>query len=417
MKNSESIKELWELYISDQATPAQVNALFEQIKSDDDNDHIVFIKEAVTAIPQSGKTTDDIVIDSILEAIISSNKDLRTSLEKNIPTAVVRRIPPSRQWAWAAAAVFLLAGIGAYLWIINKKDQPTSIVSIKASDIKPGRNGGILTLADGRQVVLDSAGNGVIATQSGAQVVLKNGQLSYIPTGTNAGTTAFNTVSTPKGRQFSLVLPDGTRVWLDAASTLRYPTIFAGDQRQVDITGEAYFEVAKNVRMPFHVIVNNKISVDVLGTHFNVDAYSNEDKISTTLLEGSVNISVLSNGQPSPIRRHSVILKPGQQAQTTGSGDPGTSDDNGIIKVMEADIDKTMAWKNGLFYFDGAGLYQVMQQIERWYDIEIVIDKGVRNSEFVGKLTRDVTLDQLLEGFKEFGVHYKLEGRKLTLLP
>jgi ferric-dicitrate binding protein FerR (iron transport regulator) len=412
MKIDNTIQELWELFISDKASPEQLNALFEQINSaNNDDDHITYIKEAISKIPQSFYKTDDTVIHSILEAIISSNDDLKASLDKDIQPPVAKRIPILRKWAWAAASAILLTGIGAYLWTYNKKNPLQPVVSVNTADIRPGKNGGILTLADGRQVLLDSTGNGVIATQNGAQVLLKNGQLAYVPTGESAVEMVYNMVSTPKGRQFSLLLPDGTKAWLNAASSLRYPTMFVGDQRRVEVTGEVYFEVSRNARMPFRVNVNNKVEVEVLGTHFDVDAYENEANIATTLLEGSIIVSQSSDRQQQPSSHgRAVTLKPGQQAQIAGS-------DRQDIKVITADIDKTMAWKNGLFYFDGADLYYVMQQIERWYDIEVVYEKGVRNGEFVGKLTRDVTLNQLLEGFKEFGIHYKLEGRRLTLLP
>ncbi len=417
-----SVKELWELFILDKASPEQVNALFHQIKSaDSDIDHIACIREAFHKIPQSFYKTDDMVIDSVLKAIISSNDDLRASLHKNVKAPPVKHIPILHKWAWAAASLILLAGIGAYLWTINKREVIPPVVAMHATDIKPGKNGGILTLADGRQVMLDSMGNGVVAAQNGAQVLLKNGQLAYVPTGETAAEMVYNTVSTPNGRQFSLLLPDGTKAWLNAASSLRYPTLFAGNQRRVEVRGEVYFEVARNARMPFYVNVNSKAEVEVLGTHFNVDAYENEANITTTLLEGAIMVTQSSSQQQrSSSQDRPVILKPGQQAQITGLND--NSSPTGVqmregIKVTDADIDKTMAWKNGLFNFDGAGLYEVMQQIERWYDIEVVYEKGVRNSEFVGKLTRDVTLNQLLEGFKEFGIHYKLEGRRLIVLP
>jgi transmembrane sensor len=420
VKDNYTIEELWELFILDKASPEQVDNLFEHIISaDEDVDHIAFIKKAIGKISEPLYKTDGLVIDSILEAIISSNDDLRASLNKYVvqtpAVAPVRFLP---KWIWAAASVILLAGIGIYTWTYNRKKPSHPMMSVNNADIKPGKNGGILTLADGSQLALDSAGNGMIATQNGARVLLKNGELVYVPAATTTLSTVYNTISTPKGRQFSLVLPDGTKAWLNAASTLHYPTFFTGDERKVEVTGEVYFEVAKNARMPFRVSVNNQVAIDVLGTHFNVEAYQDDATISTTLLEGSVDVSYLvAPHQPSSAHGRPVKLKPGQQAQILATGDTRYSSGEETIKVLEADVDKTMAWKNGLFYFDGAGLYEVMHQIERWYDIKIVIEKGVRNSEFVGKLTRDVTLDQLLEGFKEFGIHYKLEGRKLTVLP
>lgn len=420
VKGNYTIKELWELYLLDKASPEQVNNLFEQIKSaGEDVDHIAFIREAIGKISEPLYKTDGLVIDSILEAIISSNDDLRASMEKYaVQTPAVAPVRFLRKWIWAAASVILLAGIGIYTWTYSRRKPSQLVISVNNADIKPGKNGGILTLADGSQLALDSTGNGVIATQNGARVLLKNGQIAYVPAAITTLSTVYNTISTPRGRQFSLVLPDGTKAWLNAASTLHYPTSFTGDERKVEVTGEVYFEVAKNARMPFRVSVNNEVDIDVLGTHFNVEAYPDDATISTTLLEGSVIVSYLADPhEPSSPRGRPVRLKPGQQAQAFSTADTRYSSGEETIKVLEADIDKTMAWKNGLFFFDGAGLYEVMHQIGRWYDIEIVIEKGVRNSEFVGKLTRDVTLDQLLEGFKEFGIHYRLEGRKLTVLP
>ena len=420
MPVNHSIQELWDLFVSDKASAEEVNTLFEHIKSADSNEeHIAFFRQAVEKVPVSFYKTDDAVVRSILDVIVSSDDHLEASLDTTARAYPIRRTPFLRKWAWAAASVILLMGIGAYLWTTNKKSPAPVAVAAGAGDIAPGKNGAILILDNGSRVMLDSLGNGVIATQGGAQVLLKNGQLAYDPTGQPAAAVAYNTMSTPKGRQFSLQLPDGTKVWLNAASSLRYPTVFAGKERRVEVTGEAYFEVAANAQMPFRVNVNNKAEVAVLGTHFNVNAYENEDHINTTLLEGAIAVALPADRQQQASSHgRSVTLKPGQQAQIAAPGAKGAGEPGQRIKVVnDTDIDKTMAWKNGVFYFEGVGLYEVMRQIERWYDIEVVYEKGVRNSEFVGKLTRDVTLNQLLEGFKEFDIHYKLEGRKLIILP
>jgi len=438
MPINNSIQELWDLFVSDKASAEEVNALFEHIRSAENNEaHIAFFRQAIDKVPTSFYRTDDAVIRSVLDAIVSSDDDLKASLNTTVQAHPIGRTPVLRKWVWAAASIILLVGIGAYLWT-NKKKNPAA-VAVVASDIQPGKNGAILTLDNGSRVVLDSLGNGMIATQGGSRVLLKNGQLAYDPTGQSAVAVAYNTMSTPKGRQFSLQLPDGTKVWLNAASSLRYPTVFAGKERRVEVTGEAYFEVAPltsrqvgtgskggSHKVPFIVKIGsysgNGAEVKVLGTHFNVNAYENEASINTTLLEGSVVVTLSSDRQQqTSLHDQSVILKPGQQAQIAGAvtkGDVANQEARQGIKVInDADIDKTMAWKNGLFNFDGASLYEVMKQIERWYDIEVVYEKDVRNSEFVGKLTRDVTLNQLLDGFKEFGIHYKFEGRKLIILP
>lgn len=318
---------------------------------------------------------------------------------ENATGAPVRRMRAIWQWGWAAAAVILLAVAGVYL---VKEKQATTPPAVAATVIAPGKEGAILTLADGSQVALDSLGNGVIANQGGAPVLLQNGQVVYGPGGEAP---AFNTISTPNGRQFRVVLPDGTKAWLNAASSLRYPTLFAGKERRVEVTGEVYFEVTTNADMPFHVNVNNKAGITVLGTHFNVNAYVNERTINTTLLEGSVKVS------DSPAGGQSAILKPGQQAQVAPAGREG------IRVVNNADISKVMAWKNGLFNFEDATLEEAMRQLERWYDIEVVYERGVPQIQLTGKMTKGVTLNDLMTGLEKMGVRSRLEGRKLIITP
>lgn len=331
---------------------------------------------------------------------------------------IIRRINFLRKWGWAAASVILFLGIGAYLWISNKKNESTTAVAQQTRDVSPGKDGAILTLADGSQVVLDSLGNGLVAAQNGSKVLIRNGELEYDVTGEATENLAHNTMRTPKGRQFNMRLADGTKVWLNAASSIRYPTVFAGTERRVEITGEVYFEVAKNPQMPFRVNVNNKAEVEVLGTHFNVNAYENENAINTTLLEGSVRVAMTSGQQQSggiqqKLLQNEIILKPGQQAIVLVSEKTQTA----IKRIENVDIDKVIAWKNGQFNFDGVKLSEIMRQIERWYDIEVVYEHGLPDKEFEGKMTRDVSLNGLLFALEKLGVHCKLEGRKLFILP
>lgn len=318
----------------------------------------------------------------------------------------VHRMQFLRKWGWAAAAVIVAVGIGAYLYTNDQTKPVEPAVVAQHSHIAPGRSGAVLTLADGSQVVLDSLGNGMVATQNGARVILKGGELSYAPAGTATGEITFNTMTTPKGRQFQLTLPDGTRVWLNAASSLRYPTAFTGNERLVAVTGEAYFEVARNNKQPFKVNVNEKATVEVLGTHFNVNAYDNEAAIQTTLLNGSVRVA------NSNATQNAVTLKPGQQARLSNQAKA-----NSIKVVDDIDINKVMSWKNGLFNFEGANLGEVMRQIERWYDIEVVYEKGIPNVEFEGKMTKDVPLKDLLTMLDRSDVHFRIENRTLIVLP
>ncbi|HEY9362869.1 MAG TPA: FecR domain-containing protein [Chitinophagaceae bacterium] len=304
-----------------------------------------------------------------------------------------------RRWM-AAAAVFILIASISFLWSKKRDTDSDRELTVTSSPIRitPGKDGAILTLSDNTTIVLDSADNGIIATQNGSDVVLNNGQLIY-KTKNHAGV-AYNTMTTPKGRQFSLVLPDGTKAWLNAGSSLRYPTAFVGKERKVEVTGEVYFEVAKNERMPFKVKVNERMEVVVLGTHFNINSYSNEASINTTLLEGSVQISNETQNQ---------ILKPGQQANVNS--------DQKINIVNNVNLKKVMAWKNGVFDFDDASLQEVMRQLERWYDIEVVYEKGVPDIEFVGTLARDLSLEDILKGLKLSEVNLRIEGRKLIVMP
>lgn len=399
-----NIQELWDLFVSDKATEQQVHALFEYIKStDQDDEHIAYFKEALSKVPPSLYKTDDATAQSILDTIIAANEDLKHSLDTAAPP--IHRVYFLRRWWAAAASVMLLLGIGAYLWTTYKKNLQPPAIATTLPDIAPGKNGAILTLADGSQVVLDSLNNGVIAQQNGSQAAIKNGALVYDRTGETAGQVVYNTMTTPQGRQFSLLLPDGSKVWLNAASSIRYPTVFNGKERKVEVTGEVYFEIAQNTKRPFLVNVNNKAEVEVLGTHFNVNAYGNEETINTTLITGSVRvISGQSEGAPS-----ALVLKPGQQAQIQRT-------QPGIKMIDNVNIDKVMAWKNGLIYFDGATFEEIMRQVERWYDIKVVYENNkVPNIRLAGEMTRDVSLNDLLKYLGKMDVRYKIDGRTLIV--
>ncbi len=335
-------------------------------------------------------------------------------LEAKLPLILNRKrfLLRSLQTPWvryaAAALVLLFAGM---FFLLNRHPQQIAkVITVPPKiDIAPGKQGAILTLADGSTVVLDSMGNGVVATQGGTKVLLHNGQLAY-NTGSSAGAeVAYNKMVTPRGRQFQLVLPDGTKVWLNAASSLRYPTVFSGKDRTVEVTGEAYFEVAKlddpstGKRIPFKVKVNEQTAIQVLGTHFNINSYADEKTVNTTLLEGSVQVT--SGTQK-------VIIEPGQQAQVAGQAAAG------IKVVADADVEKVMAWKNGVFNFQDASLEEVMRELQRWYNIDVVYEKGVPKLEFIGRMGRDLSLASVLNGLELSSVHFRIEeGRRLVILP
>jgi transmembrane sensor len=326
-----------------------------------------------------------------------------------------------RPWLRYAAAIIIIAGV-AYFWKSNTKRDHTVAVTNKpvSTDVAPGRDGAILTLADGRRLVLDSLSNGIIATQNGAQVVLNNGALTYDQNGDITSDIAYNTMHTPKGRQFQLVLPDGTKVWLNAASSIKYPTVFTGNTRRVEIDGEAYFEVAKNAGMPFIVKIDEANEVEVLGTHFNINAYEDEAAVKTTLLEGSVRVvkRETANGKKSANSSQAalaVVLKPGEQA-VLATHSPLTTHHSPLTIDHSPDLAQVMAWKNGLFNFNGYNIKAVMREIGRWYDLDIVYEAEPEPEEVMGELQRNLTLSQVMKILQKIHVKYRIEGRQLIVM-
>lgn len=318
--------------------------------------------------------------------------------EINPALAPVRSIFRWRNWSWAAAVIILMIGAALWLWS-NKTDRKEEVVE-QVRDVAPGKNGAILTLANGTSLVLDSLGNGLVARQEGTQVLLKEGHLAYEKENDNSRS-VYNMVSTPRGRQFHIILPDGTGVWLNAASSIRFQTAFPDHERRVEITGEVYFEVVKNARKPFVAVLEDKTAVEVLGTHFNVNGYQNEEASAVTLLEGKVKVS--KGGVAN-------MLIPGQQAVIP----------NALLAEMNInsniDVEKTIAWKNGFFNFDGMKLKQAMKQIERWYDVSVVYENGVMDTKLYGELMRNTTLQELIKALSYSGIKVKFEGNKLIVM-
>ncbi|SDS33672.1 FecR family protein [Mucilaginibacter mallensis] len=306
----------------------------------------------------------------------------------------------------AAASILLFISIGGYfLW--HKQAPGKQIVHNQPlhNDIAPGGNKAILILASGKQIVLTGAKNGTLAKQ-GAITISKtsNGQVVYTDASTAAQNTAFisyNSIETPRGGQYHLTLADGTNVWLNAASSIKYPTAFTGNERRVEITGEAYFEVKHDAAKPFRVICNGQI-VEDLGTHFNINAYSDESAVKTTLLEGSVAVTSVGKNK---------ILKPGEQAQL----------ENGDIHLANVDVDEMVAWKNGLFDFKDANIGIVMRQLARWYDVDVEYEGKIPDILFTGKLHRDINAAQILDMLSYFKVHFKIENegvkKKIIVMP
>jgi len=331
---------------------------------------------------------------SILQNILQKDRAKVVSIENNKPVF--------RLWPRVAAAVAILFVCGTAYWFISNQNSrkavsPIALSSAKASSILPGGNHAILTLADGSKIVLDSVQNGSI--KGGSSKIKKQGALLvYESTAAkNNAPVVYNTLTTPPGGQYQLLLPDGSKVWLNASSSIHFPTAFTGSERNVELTGEGYFEVAKNKEKPFHVNVNG-MQVEVLGTHFNVNAYGDEGSIKTSLLEGSVKIKS---------RQSSGILKPGEQGVLNKNANK--------IEVKKADMNEVMAWKNGLFQFDGAGITTIMSEISRWYNVDIVYKGKVPDRRFEGKISRDAQLSDVLKILELSNVKFRVEGKKIIV--
>jgi len=314
------------------------------------------------------------------------------------------------KWWMRSAAAVLLTGLAVYLFIASgNKKQNTAVAEtpvIQKEEIIPGGNKALLKLADGSTIILDSAANGLLSQQGGIKVQkLSNGLLAYTINGklvTENDQVFYNTITTPRGGQYQVTLSDGTQVWLNAASSIRFPVVFTGTERKVEITGEAYFEVAKNKAMPFKVTAGSS-EVEVLGTHFNINSYTDEPYIKTTLLEGSVKVTVPA----SAAGQSSKILQYGQQTAVNKEGK--------ISVLNNADLEEAVAWKNGRFQFKSADLKTILRQISRWYDADVEY-RGNVNIHFTGQLPRNDNVNKVFEKLALTGeVNFKVEGKKIIV--
>lgn len=320
----------------------------------------------------------------------------------NIP---VRRIA-WRRWT-VAAAILVLVGASTWwlLWPVNKVPSP-AVSATQPNDVTaPTNTRATLTLSNGQQVYLDSAASGTLATQGNVAVVKgEHGQIAYRPVGSNAVTAVmYNTVTNPRGsRVVDMTLADGTHVWLNAASSIRYPTAFTGDDRAVEISGEAYFEVMHDAHKPF-MVTRGTTRIQVLGTQFNVNAYDDEPNIKVTLLEGTVKVQE---------KESAVILQPGEQAIA-----PIGNVMQRLSKHGNTDIDAVMAWKNGLFAFNDADVPTIMRQLARWYDVDVHYEGAIPARTINGKIGQSLSLDQVLHVLTKLRIHYTIDGKNLTVRP
>ncbi|WP_242921208.1 FecR family protein [Pontibacter liquoris] len=386
--NDEEFRDLINKYLAGDASAAEENRLF----------------EAYDALQEKGQVWES--------AALGEEEETRARLYGKILQDIKWREKkkaalPAR---WAVAASLLLAVLAAALFLYRYGKQSQAVetaaaaASLAESEVKPGGNKAVLTLGDGSKIILDSAANGELARQAGIRITkTADGQLLYIATGAApAQVLSYNTIETPKGGQYRVVLPDSSEVWLNAASSLRYPTRFAGGERRVELVGEAYFEVTRNRRMPFRVVSQGQ-TVEVLGTHFNISAYPDEAAVKTTLLEGAVKVLVGKTNR-------SELLAPGQQAAVSYA--------DGAVAVQPVAAEEAVAWKNGYFVFDNEGLESLMRKLARWYDVQIVYEGEAGDLKFGGMVSRSNSIGQTLRILELTGdVTFKVKGRRVLVMP
>jgi ferric-dicitrate binding protein FerR (iron transport regulator) len=389
------------------------NCYVQQNCSEKEEEELMHLLSASENEAEVKKLLDKVVENTGAEASMpdeTAGSILRRILEKD--KAVVVPIKKDRHVFFllrrVAAAVVILFISGAVYWLLsnrhNEKTAPVALSSVKSSTVLPGGNHAILTLADGTRIVLDSVQNGNI--KGGVATIKKQGATIVYDASSGAknhGPVVYNTLTTPRGGQYQLILPDGSKVWLNASSSIHFPTAFTGNQRDVELTGEAYFEIAKNKRKPFHVNVKG-MQVEVLGTHFNVNAYGDENDIKTTLLEGLVKVKKAAS--PNSVAQ-TVLIQPGEQANLAKDGS---------LKInRRPDLEEVVAWKEGNFEFTNASIPAIMRQVSRWYNVEVAYEGAIPRRQFTGKISRSVNLNQLIGMLQYTGVNMKIQDKEIII--
>ncbi|MFI5129807.1 MAG: FecR family protein [Chitinophagales bacterium] len=392
------IEELFRKYLDNQCSPEEVSTLLAYFNNPDNEGQL---RELIIVSLEATETEPD-------ETQWQPATDkIFTSIKRQLQPEKGKIVPLFRRaWIRIAAAVILAIGI---FFIYNYLNNPSTVKQEIAetekanNEIVPGGNKAILTLANGSTVNLTTAGNDIIAQQGNTDIVrVAEGRLSYKSSNEQPTTGLYNRITTPRGGQYELTLSDGTMIWLNAASSIHFPVVFSGTERLVEITGEAYFEVAKNADMPFKVKVADKAEIEVLGTHFNIHAYNDCDEptINTTLLEGRIKITGL-------VRKDSRTINPGEQAQLNANDQINVS--------KQADPEQVIAWKNGTFNFNTADLETALRELARWYDVDIVFEGSTPKKQFSGEMQRNLSISQVLKLLEKNGVNCRIEGKKLIV--
>ncbi|AEV97761.1 hypothetical protein A4D02_16045 [Niastella koreensis] len=429
-----SFPQLLALFETGQLTGSELDQFFQLLEIEENRTLLA------AAIDEKAMDESTLPVENALltERAVTSLKAAMQDLPAatNIETPV-RSMRSWKYWGWAAAALLIITA-GWYLFNKNQHKPVTNTLATTQEIKAPQNNRAMITLADGKRIYLDSTANGLLSNQGSTQLVkTADGQIRYYLQNVGASEPLYNTLFNPRGsRIINMQLTDGTKVWLNAGSSLSYPVNFIGNDRKVTITGEAYFEVAHNTQKPFIVNVNNKEEVTVLGTHFNINAYDDESSIRTTLLEGSVKVvnresaigdeeKAKGKGQKAEMKEQSVVLKPGEQA--VGVASPLTNDPadsrhpykvgNSPLTINPSpDLEVTMAWKNGRFVFgDKVDVATIMRQIARWYDLDIEL-QGNFTQHFGGSISREATAAEVFKVLEATGgVHCKVTGHKVIV--
>jgi hypothetical protein len=395
------LKELFARYVNDECTEAEIKFLLQHVREAKNE---IMLKEVISRILAESDLSEQQDSKDLDERISKVYGRIKHKIEEAEPEEILKST--SNRWYLSAAAIFVLFAIGLY-FIKGKNPAPAladkTVEKIKERqvDVVPGSNRATLILANGKEIVLDHAQAGILASENEVEISKANdGELIYASVGALREDTKpeINTLNIPRGGEYQITLADGTKVWLNAASSLSFPSSFQGNERRVELAGEAYFEVAKNAKMPFRVISKGQ-SIEVLGTHFNVSAYEDESTVKTTLLEGSIRVTENS-------RQQSSLLKPGQQAIVK----------NGI-DVISVDTKNVIAWKDGLISFKSADLKSIMRQISRWYDVSVQYSGDIPTRSFTGKISRNSNLSEILKVLERSQINFKMSGRKLIVMP
>jgi transmembrane sensor len=399
------LDELLSLFAEGKISRDEFEQLFDYLRSENDDEHFHYSMDQELRKMKACSTMSKQEKDNIFENILS-NEDVYQNTDSG--RSGILNI---RAWYQIGVAASLLAilSIGLYLYSNRTVDTQLALSDSEILKekviIKPGGDKAVLTLSDGSKIILEDAKKGLLANQAGVSIQkTADGELLYsfskndiIITENIPSEVIYNKIETPFGGKYQINLPDGSKVWLNSASTLRFPAFFSGDTREVELNGEAFFDIAKNPEKPFKVITKDQV-VEVLGTQFNINSYSDEESFKTTLIEGSVKIIY---------KDRVVLLSPGQQFQPNLKSS----------KVVEADTEEVTAWKDGYFLFKDEDIQSIMRKVSRWYNVEVTYSGDIPDVGFGGNISRSKDIDEVLNVLQlTNAVHFKVEGRRITVM-